>query len=126
MSYEEDNRWSAFSDEEVKLIGSAMSALDREEDLIGFANEFSTEVEREHDRREEVRKAQTYRGPGYYTDVASRTTLHVVGQVRIHGELCLLIGSSMEDPQLWALPAQRIEGRDDDGRQRYEYSTVQP
>jgi hypothetical protein len=123
---EEDNRWEAFSDEEVKLVDAALTVLEREEDLIGELREFPLEVERENDRREEAKNAATYRGPGYYTDVASGTTMHVVGQATIDHVRCLLVGSSLEDPHLWALPAHKIEGRNEYGNRRYEYSAVQP
>jgi hypothetical protein len=121
----EDSRWK-FSDEELSVVGEAMGALDREQGLSRLASEFFDEVEHERRRREEEKRAPTYRGPGYYVDVASGTVLHVVGQAMIDCVPCLLVGSSMEDPSLWSLPAHTIEERDEGGRRRYEYSAVHP
>jgi hypothetical protein len=124
---EEDNRWDEFSDEEVQILHTAL--LDAEQvyaELTEAAKAMIEEVMTEYERRENARRAATYRGPGYYTDVASGITMHVVGQATIDHVRCLLVGSSLEDPHLWALPAHKIEGRDEYGNRRYEYSAVQP
>jgi hypothetical protein len=86
--------------------------------------ELRDEVDEELQRRADERNAPTYCGPGYYTDQRSGTTLHVVGRVIIDGTPRLLIGQSLDDQALWALLADKIEGRVN-GRRIFEYSAVE-
>jgi hypothetical protein len=112
MRDEDTSRWAPFTDEELAV-------------LVGYLgegeSELLNEVEEEYDRRYAEREAPTYRGPGFYVDVRNGTSLHVVGRVTVDGVRCVLVGSSLEDLNLWTLPADRLEVRLPDGRRAFRY-----
>lgn len=122
---DESNRFRAFTDDELKELRHAARAWGelyglfppRRQLVRDLADEIATELK----RRREEEAAPTYRGPGSYTDRRNGTTLHVVGRVTIGGEAQLLIGSSLEDPDLWALPVSHIEGRNDKGERLFSF-----
>jgi hypothetical protein len=116
---EEEGNWPELSDEALQALITCLNDYGRAlpEALHSVLDGLRLEGQRRYSRK----TAPTYRGPGYYVDKRNGTALHVVGTVRLLGAQHLLVGSSVQDTDLWALPASKIEERLSDGSRMFRY-----
>lgn len=116
---EEEDRWPELTDEVLQILLTCLDDYGRA--LPEVLHPVLDGLRMEAHRRYSLKIASTYRGPGYYVDKRTGIALHVVGTVRMHDQEHLLVGSSVQDPDLWALPAAKIEERLPDGSRAYRY-----
>jgi hypothetical protein len=116
---EEEGNWPELSDEALQALIMCLDDYGRAlpEALHSVLDGLRLEAQRRYSRK----TAPTYRGPGYYVDKRTGTALHVVGTVPLLGAQHLLVGNSLQDTNLWALPASKVEERLPDGSRAFRY-----
>jgi hypothetical protein len=115
----QDQRWTAFSNEEIAELAGLVAAADESYDLSPRAERLSAQIKAERDNRDQ---APSYRGPGVYrSGDKTYEVLGTVGDPRAMGDKTKMVLRDAGDTSgvLMLEPVERFEDREPDGSRYY-------